>query len=58
MRNDVFDVPTKTSSIKAISDQKKEEKQKYTALCSNCDERFNCTIRNNTSIIWHCEEYK
>ncbi|MBI9067470.1 MAG: hypothetical protein JEZ09_09275 [Salinivirgaceae bacterium] len=36
----------------------KSDVQNYTALCVNCDERANCKIRNNTSAIWHCEEYK
>lgn len=39
-------------------ENKFQEEQVYTALCTNCDERLYCKIRNNTSVIWHCEEYK
>ena len=56
MNNDVMEVQEK--AIIEVTNEKLQEEQKFTALCTNCDERFSCRIRNSASIIWHCEEYK
>lgn len=58
MKNDLLEVQTKKTDDIIIKSKKNQEKKTFTALCTNCDERFNCKIRNNASIIWHCEEYK
>ena len=58
MRNDLLEVPVKETENNKIKNEKVQEEQKFTALCSNCDERFSCKIRNNATIVWHCEEYK
>lgn len=58
MRNDLLEVPKEDIKENEILNEKIQEEKKFTALCTNCDERFNCKIRNNASIIWHCEEYK
>jgi len=55
---DVLDIPKKETAKKEFWNEKIQEEKKFTALCTNCDERFSCKIRNNASIIWHCEEYK
>ena len=58
MRNDLLEVSTKETKINKVKNEKIQEEKTFTALCTNCDERFSCKIRNNASIIWHCEEYK
>jgi len=58
MKNDMFEVSEKINHVENTFVEKKIEEKRFTALCTNCDERFDCKIRNNSSIIWHCEEYK
>ena len=36
----------------------KQHEPRYTGLCTNCDNRVDCRIRNNDFVIWHCEEYR
>ncbi len=58
MREENFDIRTKECATSKVVSEKRPEIQKFSALCTNCDERYSCKIRNNTSAIWHCEEYK
>ncbi len=34
------------------------KKLEYTGLCTNCDNRKECKIRDKDFVVWHCEEYK
>jgi len=36
----------------------KNKLKKFTGLCSNCDNRMNCSFKKPEGGIWHCEEYK
>ncbi len=38
--------------------KKEKEKSEYSGLCSNCDNRQNCKIRDKNFVVWHCEEYE
>ncbi len=35
-----------------------EEQQRFTGLCSNCENRENCSFPKPQGGVWHCEEYR
>ena len=45
------------SASPAGSNGKKGSGQ-YGGLCSNCENRETCTIRDPEGGVWHCEEYR
>ena len=45
------------SASRASSNGKKGSGQ-YRGLCSNCEERKTCTMRDLEGGVWHCEEYR
>ncbi len=57
MREENFEIRAKETATNKEVNEKRPEIQKFTALCTNCDERYSCKIRNNAAVIWHCEEY-
>ena len=50
-------VHAQNKSIKNDEESVKENTDNKTGLCINCDNKENCTIRNDNAVIWHCEEY-
>jgi len=36
----------------------KEDSNKFTGLCKNCDNRMTCIFPKPEGGIWHCEEYR
>lgn len=37
---------------------KEKDSDKFMGLCSNCENRENCTFPKPEGGIWHCEEYR
>lgn len=56
METDIITIQEKAVKVEKAVNEVNEKV--FTALCTNCDERWVCKIRNNASVIWHCEEYK
>ncbi|MGQ9708129.1 MAG: hypothetical protein ACUVUR_04565 [bacterium] len=54
-------VPTITEETTSESFPTLEEMRdwdEYKGLCLNCENRKDCSIRNNEIGVWHCEEYR
>ena len=47
----------KPLSITSV-DAEDVDSKNFTGLCSNCDNRKNCSFPKPEGGIWHCEEYK
>jgi len=52
-------VPNQKNQEQNNTMETKEElsSTEYTGLCINCDNKEDCNIRCETSVIWHCEKY-
>ena len=41
-----------------VTEEQMKVWDEYKGLCSNCETRENCAIRNAEVGVWHCEEYQ
>ena len=48
--------PKEQSSVPGLSADK--DSTKFIGLCSDCENRENCTFPKPEGGIWHCEEYQ